>query len=201
MSQFLTQLDLDSIQFPSPRHALAQPNGLLAIVNLSPARLLAAYHNGIFPWYGPHDPILWWSPDPRGIIEPQHAHISRSMKKFIHHHPFEIWINRSFMDTVKACAAPRRDCTETWINQTLIASYERCTILATPTRLKYGMEQKWSEGYTEYRSGKFFVVNQCFPELPIHPNSRFSLYVSIYVNMVESSLIARCKPSTLQHLV
>lgn len=124
MSQFLTQLDQDSIQFPSPRHALAQPNGLLAIGgDLSPARLLAAYHNGIFPWYGAHDPILWWSPDPRGVLEPQNIHLSRSMKKLVHTSPFEIWVNRAFMETVKACAAPRRDCAETWINQELITSY------------------------------------------------------------------------------
>ena len=126
MSQFLTQLDQDSIQFPLPRHALSQPNGLLAIGgDLSPTRLLTAYHNGIFPWYGAHDPILWWSPDPRGVLEPQNIHLSRSMKKLTHNHPFEIWVNRAFMETVRACAAPRRESAETWINQTLMASYEQ----------------------------------------------------------------------------
>ena len=95
MSRFLTQLDPDSIQFPSPRHALTEPNGLLAIGgDLSPQRLLLAYHNGIFPWYGAHHPILWWSPNPRGVLPPEHVHVSRSMQKLRRNHPYEIWINR-----------------------------------------------------------------------------------------------------------
>ncbi len=124
MSRFLTQLDPDSIQFPSPRHALTEPNGLLAIGgDLSPQRLLLAYHNGIFPWYGAHHPILWWSPNPRGVLPPEHVHVSRSMQKLRRNHPYEIWINRNFMATVRACAAPRRDCDDTWINEELMASY------------------------------------------------------------------------------
>ena len=81
MSTSLAQLG-SSLWFPSPHRALREPNGLLAIGgDLSPPRLLQAYHNGIFPWYGAHQPILWWSPDPRGILEPSSLHLSRSLQK------------------------------------------------------------------------------------------------------------------------
>ena len=74
----LVQLSRHNIAFPSPEGALREPNGLLALGgDLSPARLLMAYQRGIFPWFSPGDPILWWSPDPRAVAsavsrEPQH---------------------------------------------------------------------------------------------------------------------------------
>ncbi len=125
MSTFLTQLESDSDRFPAPHHALSEPNGLLAIGgDLRPSRLLAAYHNGIFPWYGAHYPILWWSPDPRALLAPEQIHVSRSMNKLLRNHRYQIWINRQFMTVVKACAAPRRDSEDTWINDELMASYQ-----------------------------------------------------------------------------
>ena len=69
MNQRLHQLDADNVNFPALTFSLSEPNGLLAIGgDLSPARLIAAYQQGIFPWYGDNDPIMWWSPDPRAII-------------------------------------------------------------------------------------------------------------------------------------
>ena len=125
MSTFSTQLESDSNRFPAPHHALSEPNGLLAMGgDLKPERLLAAYHNGIFPWYPAHHPILWWSPDPRALLAPEQLHISRSMAKWLRHHEYQIWINRQFMQVVQACAAPRRDSDDTWINEELMLSYQ-----------------------------------------------------------------------------
>lgn len=125
MSTSLAQLG-SGLWFPSPHRALREPNGLLAIGgDLSPPRLLQAYHNGIFPWYGAHQPILWWSPDPRGILEPSSLHLSRSLQKRLRRQDVEVWINREFMTVVRGCAAPRRDCYETWITDELMASYEQ----------------------------------------------------------------------------
>lgn len=79
----LVQLSRHSIAFPSPEGALREPNGLLALGgDLSPARLLMAYQRGIFPWFSPGDPILWWSPDLSGALagtvssQPQHEAFS-----------------------------------------------------------------------------------------------------------------------------
>src|SRR5207302_4464119 len=57
--------------FPPLEQALEEPSGLLAAGgDLSPARLIAAYRRGIFPWYSPGQPVLWWSPDPRACPSP-----------------------------------------------------------------------------------------------------------------------------------
>lgn len=122
MSRYLTELDDELCWFPSPSHALEEPNGLLAIGgDLSPTRLLAAYHSGIFPWNEPHQPLLWWSPDPRGVIVPEELHIGRSLQKCLRRTPFEIYINRAFDDVIAACAAPRRTASGTWISAPMIA--------------------------------------------------------------------------------
>lgn len=61
----------ETCAFPAVTQAFRDPNGLLAAGgDLAPARLIAAYRNGIFPWYSKDEPILWWSPDPRAIVFP-----------------------------------------------------------------------------------------------------------------------------------
>ncbi len=70
--------------FPEVSSALRDPDGLLAIGgDLSAERLLNAYRRGIFPWYSKGQPILWWSPDPRCVLEPANIKISRSLAKTI----------------------------------------------------------------------------------------------------------------------
>jgi leucyl/phenylalanyl-tRNA---protein transferase len=123
MTSYLTQLDT-TIFFPSPEEALEEPNGLLAIGgDLSPARLLNAYYNGIFPWYSAYQPILWWSPDPRGVLPVDQLHISRSLQKVIKNTSLHFSINKAFMRVVSECAAPRRYSEDTWITQEFMQSY------------------------------------------------------------------------------
>jgi leucyl/phenylalanyl-tRNA--protein transferase len=123
MAGYLTQLDT-TLYFPSPADALEEPNGLLAIGgDLSPARLLTAYYNGIFPWYSAHQPILWWSPDPRGVLPVDQLHINRSLQKAIKSTSLRISINTAFMQVVSECAAPRRYSEDTWITHEFMQSY------------------------------------------------------------------------------
>ena len=77
--------------FPPLSHALKEPNGLLAAgADLSPDRLLTAYRQGIFPWYNPGQPILWWSPDPRMVLFPEDLRVSRSLAKRLRKADYEI---------------------------------------------------------------------------------------------------------------
>ncbi|MGL5605879.1 MAG: leucyl/phenylalanyl-tRNA--protein transferase, partial [Plesiomonas sp.] len=79
----LTQLSLTDTYFPSPELALTDPDGLLAYGgDLRPARLLAAYQQGIFPWFSDQEPILWWSPNPRAVFFPATLSPNRSMRKW-----------------------------------------------------------------------------------------------------------------------
>lgn len=120
----LVQLSRDSITFPSPEGALREPNGLLALGgDLSPARLLMAYQRGIFPWFSPGDPILWWSPDPRAVLFPDQFHISRSMRRFHQHSPYTVTLNHAFGDVIDACASDRIE--GTWITPDVITAYIR----------------------------------------------------------------------------
>ncbi len=110
----LVQLSHHSIAFPSPDAALREPNGLLALGgDLSPSRLLMAYQHGIFPWYSPGDPILWWSPDPRAVIYPDLFHTSRSMRRFHQCSPYQVTLNYCFENVITGCAEAREE--GTWI--------------------------------------------------------------------------------------
>ena len=112
--------------FPPLEHALREPPGLLAAGgDLSPARLLAAYERGVFPWYSAQQPILWWSPDPRMVLFPQEFKCSRSLRKTLRNGPYTSRVDSNFGATIRGCAAPRRAGSDTWLNSDMIASYER----------------------------------------------------------------------------
>jgi len=87
--------------------ALREPPGLLAAGgDLSPARLLAAYERGVFPWYSAQQPILWWSPDPRMVLFPGEFRCSRSLSKTLRNRSFTTRIDHAFSATIPA--APGR---------------------------------------------------------------------------------------------
>ena len=122
--------DLDGtpadIGFPDTYLAETEPNGLLAIGgDLSEQRVLTAYRNGIFPWYSPGQPILWWSPAPRMVLYPAEFHLSRSLRKTLRRAPLWISVNQAFAEVIRACAAPRDLVGGSWLLPEMIASYVR----------------------------------------------------------------------------
>ncbi len=120
----LVQLSRHSVAFPSPEGALREPNGLLALGgDLSPARLLMAYQRGIFPWFSPGDPILWWSPDPRAVLWPEQFHLSRSMARFHKRSPYHVTLNHDFGQVIAGCAQDRDE--GTWITPDIVLAYHR----------------------------------------------------------------------------
>ncbi|HWE36460.1 MAG TPA: leucyl/phenylalanyl-tRNA--protein transferase [Isosphaeraceae bacterium] len=118
------QLD-DRHVFPPPGHA--EPSGLLAVGgDLEPARLLRAYAMGIFPWFEEGEPILWWSPDPRLILEPAALHVSRSLHRTLRRGRFTTRLDTAFPAVIHACATtPRRGQCGTWITQQMEMAYNR----------------------------------------------------------------------------
>jgi leucyl/phenylalanyl-tRNA--protein transferase len=112
--------------FPPPESALEHPAGLLAAGgDLSPERLLAAYAQGIFPWYAEGEPILWWSPAPRMVLFPDHLKISRSLAKTLKNTRYEIRVDSAFRQVMQACSAPRATQSGTWIVPEMIDAYCR----------------------------------------------------------------------------
>lgn len=116
------QLSYDLIFPPAER---ADGDGLLAVGgDLSPERLLLAYQNGIFPWYNPGDPILWWSPDPRMILYPNEVHVSRRMMSVMKSKQFSVSLDKNFTGVITQCQIqPRKGQEGTWITKEMKEAY------------------------------------------------------------------------------
>lgn len=111
--------------FPPP--SLAREDGLLAVGgDLSEERLLLAYRQGIFPWYSPGDPLLWWAPSPRLILLPEEFHLARRLAREIRKGTFTVTMDRAFPEVITACAAPREaKGPGTWITTEMREAYCR----------------------------------------------------------------------------
>jgi leucyl/phenylalanyl-tRNA--protein transferase len=123
MTLYLPPLAQDDVRFPPVTQALDHPDGLLAIGgDLSPARLMSAYRNGIFPWFGEDDPLLWWSPSERAIIQPTEFHASRSLQKAARKSGMTVTLNQAFERVIAICAEIRGP-EQTWITHEMQAAY------------------------------------------------------------------------------
>ena len=117
--------------FPSVDTALDEPNGLLAFgADLSPSRLFSAYSQGIFPWFSDDEPLLWWSPNPRAIIELDDFVASKSLLKLARKRRYHVTLNYSFDKVIAACSSiprktPNNDgvSNETWITEEMVKAY------------------------------------------------------------------------------
>ena len=119
--------------FPDVSEALTidAPGLLAAGADLSPRRLLAAYRNGIFPWFSEGQPILWWSTDPRMVLHTDRFRISDSLRKTLRRVErsrveggrWQVTFDTSFEQVMRACAAPRKDGPGTWISEEIINGY------------------------------------------------------------------------------
>jgi len=109
---------------PEPSQAREEPNGLLAAGGaLTPEWLLGAYRRGIFPWFSRGQPILWWSPDPRCVLEPSRLVVSKSLSQSIRNRGYETRIDTDFAGVIDGCAAPRADADGTWITPAMRRAY------------------------------------------------------------------------------
>ena len=121
--QQLFSLDKNGLTFPDISDALKEPNGLLAVGgDLSRVRLIAAYRQGIFPWYDVDQPLLWWSPDPRCVIDPSTFKASRTLARRISRNEFDLRIDHDFPAVICACSQRGTD-ESTWITTDMINAY------------------------------------------------------------------------------
>lgn len=116
----------EKLEFPPPHQA--EPSGILAVGgDLSPARLLTAYRQGVFPWFNPDDPILWWSPDPRFVLFPTELRIARSMRPYFNNRRFDLTVDTRFETVIRACSGHFRPGQGgTWITEEMVQAY--CTL-------------------------------------------------------------------------
>ena len=159
MSVFYLSRALD---FPDP--ALAEPDGLLAVGgDLCVDRLLLAYSRGIFPWYSEGMPLLWWSPDPRPIIEPSRLHVPKRLERFLRHHPFQVTVNKDFAGVIRACAGMERgDHCGTWLVPEMIAAYEKMHRWGYAHSVEVWLDGVLSGGFYGVALGKIFYGESMF---------------------------------------
>jgi len=137
----------EKIEFPNV--SLADKNGLLAVGgDLSVKRLLCAYKHGIFPWYETGEPILWWSPDPRFVLFPEHLKISKSMKQLLKKYDYTITVNKDFAQVIKQCAIIKRSGqSSTWITNDMIEAYIKLHNLGYAKSVEVWRENKLVAGF------------------------------------------------------
>lgn len=133
--------------FPEPQDGW---DGVVGVGgNLSPGMLLSAYEQGVFPWFGPEDPIIWHSPDPRFVLFPEALHVSASMKRLLKAGRFELALDRDFPAVIRGCAAaPRQGQSGTWITDDMIGAY--CALHSLG----------WAHSAEAYRDGR--LVGGCY---------------------------------------
>ncbi len=153
------QLDL----FPDVELALDEPNGLLAVGgDLSTKRLLAAYKNGIFPWFSDDQPIMWWSPNPRSVLKLDDFKISRSLKKTLNKNVFHVSVDTAFDDVIQACAGTRKDGFGTWITNEMLDAYRELHKQGYAHSVECWFEQKLVGGLYGLSLGHAFFGESMF---------------------------------------
>jgi len=160
------------LHFPRPEQALDDPNGLLAYGgDLSNARLLRAYQSGIFPWYSEGEPLLWWSPDPRGVLFPDAFHLSKSLRKFLKKTPLRVTLNHDFEGVISACATiPRQNLQQeetennnaTWITHEMQQAYKNLAKSGAAHSIEVWQESQLVGGLYGVNVGQVFCGESMF---------------------------------------
>lgn len=159
----LSVLPQDSCEFPDPEYALDEPNGLLAIGgDLEPDRILAAYRQGIFPWYETGQPILWWSPDPRMVLFPFELHISRSLRKAVKKTTLRITADHDFQAVIAACAERRPYASGTWITPEMEKAYIRLHEMGIAHSVEAWQDERLVGGLYGLSQGAVFYGESMF---------------------------------------
>lgn len=158
----------DGCEFPPLSMALKEPNGLIAIGgDLSAARLLTAYQQGIFPWFSEGEPVIWWSPSPRMVLFPDELKISSSLKKTLKKQPFDVRFNTSFREVMTACSnTPRLDKSGnpagTWISPEMIEAYCELNRLGYAISMESWVDNQLVGGCYGIKIGRMFYGESMF---------------------------------------
>ena len=150
--------------FPPLSQSLGEPNGLLcAGGDLSPARIVDAYRQGIFPWFSAGEPILWWSPDPRMVLFPAEFRISRSLRRTLRAGHYEVRLDSAFPDVIRACAeTPRPGQPGTWITAEMQRAYRQLFELGIAHSVEVWVDRRLVGGLYGLALGRMFYGESMF---------------------------------------
>ncbi|MHB1676927.1 MAG: leucyl/phenylalanyl-tRNA--protein transferase [Sulfuriferula sp.] len=152
-----------TMEFPPVTRALQKPAGLLAAGgDLSVQRLILAYKRGIFPWFNPGQPILWWSPDPRMVLFPQELHVPHSLVRVMRKQHYEIRTDTAFREVMEACAEPRAGQDGSWIAPAMIEAYTALHSLGVAHSIETWIDGKLAGGLYGVALGRIFYGESMF---------------------------------------
>lgn len=156
----------DEISFPHPE--LANEDGILAVGgDLSEERLLLAYSIGLFPWFNPDDPILWWSPDPRFVLFPDELKVSKSMRPYFNQKKFNVTIDQDFRSVITSCQQQRRNGQGggTWITDDMVEAYCQLNEKGYAHSVEVWQEDELVGGLYGVSLGKIFFGESMFAKV------------------------------------
>ncbi len=162
--------------FPDPR--TATPQGVVAYGgDLSPSRLLLAYRSGIFPWYSKNDPILWWSPDPRLIMELDDFKLQRSLKKKLKN--FEFRFDTAFDEVIRECATIHRPGQSgSWILSEVVEAYSVLHEMGHAHSVEAYQDGKLVGGLYGVVIGKVFCGESMFAKVSDASKAAFAVLIA-----------------------
>ena len=147
------------LSFPDPSES--DDEGLLAVGgDLTPARLLFAYESGVFPWYSAGVPPLWWSPNPRALMDRERLHVSRSLRRTLRAGSFEVTFDTAFREVIQACASNREG--GTWILPEMMLAYSQLHELGHAHSFEVWQAGKLAGGLYGVRRGALFAAESMF---------------------------------------
>ena len=142
--------------------------GVLAIGgDLSVERLMLAYSNGIFPWFNDEEPILWWSPPERMVVNPLDYKISKSLRNIINRNIFDVTLNKNFEGVISNCQSiTRKGQNGTWITDDIIQSYTQLHKLGKVMSFEVWQNNELVGGLYGVDLGHVFCGESMFSKVP-----------------------------------
>lgn len=166
MTPQLFHLSTHDFNFPPAHFALTDPDGLLAVGGcLSIKRLDTAYKNGIFPWFNEREPIMWWSPSERGILELADFNANKTLRKTARRLKPKVTVNTAFESVIEACREQRLHVEGTWINSHMLNAYKQAHQCGLAHSLEVWVEDELIGGlYGIMNSGVFCGESMFFKQ-------------------------------------
>lgn len=156
----------DALYFPPVNQSSFE--GILAVGgDLSPERLLLAYKSGIFPWFNPGEPILWWAPKSRMVLYFEDLTISKSMRNVLNRNTFKVTFNQDFRAVISNCSTIKREGQRgTWISQEMIEAYCKLNEMGIAKSVEVWQNDDLVGGLYGVDLGHIFCGESMFSKVP-----------------------------------
>lgn len=185
----------EDLRFPNPE--LANEDGIIAIGgDLSSQRLLLAYELGIFPWFNPGDPIIWWSPNPRCVLFPADLKISKSMRPIFNQKKFTITLDKAFPEVMKQCSIAKRKGQDggTWITDDMYLAYCKLHDEGAAHSVEVWQGDELVGGLYGIAIGKIFFGESMFSNVS---NASKAGFISLVQHLIENGFkLIDCQQET-----